>query len=65
MFGKGFDPQEQAKYFARPTQNIDQFLRSNDSTSGHGTVASLADINSSQERGIIPRCVTDLFNKIR
>jgi hypothetical protein len=65
MFGKGFDPQEQAKQFSRPTQNIDQFLRSNGPTSGQGTVASLADINSSQERGIIPRCVTDLFNKIR
>ena len=29
------------------------------------TVASIADINSSEERGIIPRCITDLFNKIR
>ena len=29
------------------------------------TVASMADINSSGERGIIPRCITDLFNKIR
>ena len=29
------------------------------------TVASIADVNSSEERGIIPRCITDLFNKIR
>ena len=28
-------------------------------------MASIADINSSEERGIIPRCITDLFNKIR
>ena len=25
----------------------------------------MADVNSSEERGIIPRCITDLFNKIR
>ena len=66
MFGKGFDTQEQVKGLSRPTQNIDRFLSQKSSASkGQVTVASIADINSSSERGIIPRCITDLFNKIR
>jgi len=32
---------------------------------GQRTVASIADINSSAERGIIPRCISDIFNRIR
>lgn len=67
MFGKGFDTQAQVKGFHRPTQNIDRFLHEskNKGKKGQVTIASIADVNSSEERGIIPRCITDLFNKIR
>ena len=66
MFGKGFDTREQVKGLSRPTQNIDRFLSQKSNVGkGQATIASIADVNSSEERGIIPRCITDLFNKIR
>ena len=34
-------------------------------TKGQNTISSVADVNSKEERGIIPRCVADLFDKIR
>lgn len=34
-------------------------------TKGQNTIASIADVSSTLERGIIPRCVADLFEKIR
>lgn len=41
-------------------QNIDKFL-----SQGKQGSTTLAEINHSEDRGIIPRCITDLFNKIK
>ena len=48
-------------------QNIDKFLiqQSSDQTGGQNTITSIANINQAEDRGIIPRAISDLFQKIR
>ena len=49
MFGKGFDTNG----------------RERAGTKGQSTVASVADPNADEDRGIIPRSIFELFNQIR
>ena len=68
MFGKGFSSESCLHSMSRPTHNIDKFLASpqmGEKSKGQTTIANIADINSSHERGIIPRCITSLFSRIR
>lgn len=63
MFGKGFDDmlRKQARQ-ANPVVN--KFIKKQQER-GQATIDRISDINLMQDRGIIPRCITDLFLKIK
>ena len=64
MFGKGFEVQDKAKGArSGPIGDLEPAERAG--IKGQSTVASLADANASEDRGIIPRSIAELFGQIR